>query len=181
MLKVLFFVLLISLSNLLMAQTGAIKGLITDRQSKQPVEYASIALLKSADSSLVSGTISKGNGAFQFDNVATGKYVLKTAFIGYHHQYSEVITVSNGLSDAGTITLVASQRLLNEVNVTGQQINSLNKIDKQSYKAGQFESAKGGSAIDVLKNLPSVSVNGEGEISVRGSSGFMVLITENQC
>jgi len=159
-----------------MAHTGGIKGLVTDGQSKQPVEYASVALLKSADSSLVSGTITKANGAFLFENLSAGKYLLKVAFIGYHNQYSAIITVIGSLADAGTVILLPSQRLLNEVSVTGQQINSLNKIDKQSYKAAQFESAKGGSAIDVLRNLPSVSVNGEGEISVRGSSGFMVLL-----
>jgi ferric enterobactin receptor len=174
--KAILLIFLSAYSNLIMAQSGAIKGLVSDQQSKQPVEYASIALLKSLDSSLVSGTVSKNSGAFQFDNVPAGKYLLKVAFIGFHDFYSKVITVGNGLSDAGMIALQPSQQLLNEVMVSGQQVNSLNKIDKQSYKAGQFETAKGGSAIDVLKNLPSVSVNGEGEISVRGSTGFMVLI-----
>jgi len=166
---------LVALSQFAIAQTGAIKGVITDQQSKLPVEYASIALLKSSDSSLVSGTVSKNNGAFQFNNVSPGNYLLKAAFVGYHNKYSAV-TVGNGISDAGTIVLVPSQQMLNEVGIKGIQINALNKIDKQSYKAGQFESAKGGSAIDVLKNLPSVAVTGEGEISVRGSAGFMVLI-----
>ncbi|MBP8067575.1 MAG: TonB-dependent receptor [Pedobacter sp.] len=76
----------------------------------------------------------------------------------------------------GNINLSPSSALLNQVVITGEKLNTLNKIDKQSYRAGQFESAKGGNAIDVLKNLPSVSVNGEGDISVRGSSGFLVLI-----
>jgi ferric enterobactin receptor len=67
-------------------------------------------------------------------------------------------------------------KMLNEVTIAGQRTPALYKIDKQSYRAGQFESAKGGSAIDVLKNLPSVAVNAEGDISVRGSAGFMVLI-----
>lgn len=159
-----------------MAQTATIKGRVADRQSKQPVEYASVALLKSTDSVLISGTVSKANGTFQFDHVASGKYLLKVAFIGYHNQYSAVITVGSGLYNAGTILLSPGQQLLNEVNVSGQAAGSINKIDKQSYKAAQFELAKGGSAVDVLKNLPSVSVNGEGEIRLRGSAGFMVLI-----
>lgn len=164
-------------SNSTMAQTdGAIKGVVIDQQSKQPVEYASIVLLKGSDSSLVSGAVSNGNGMFRFDHVPGGKYLLKAAFIGYHNWYSKLITVSNAPVDAGKIMLVPGKQLLNEVNITGQAVSSLNKIDKQTYKAGQFESAKGGSAIDVLKNLPAVSVNGEGEISVRGSTGFMVLI-----
>jgi len=66
--------------------------------------------------------------------------------------------------------------MLSEVNVQGRQLNALNKIDKQTYKAAQFETAKGGSAIDVIKNLPSVAVNGEGSITMRGSESFMVLV-----
>jgi ferric enterobactin receptor len=174
--KSFLFVLLFTLTRLANAQTGAIKGIITDEQNKQPVEYASIALLKSADSSLVSGTVSKSNGVFEFDKVSPGKYFLKVAFIGYRNKYSSILNISTTMFDAGTIFLLPSQQMLNEVSVKGRQIYALNKIDKQSYKAGQFELAKGGSAIDVLKNLPSVAVNGEGEISVRGSAGFMVLI-----
>jgi ferric enterobactin receptor len=71
---------------------------------------------------------------------------------------------------------MADRKLLNEVTVNGTQKKSSNKIDKQVYRSDQFETAKGGSAIDVLKNLPSVSVNGQGEINVRGSSGFLVLV-----
>jgi outer membrane receptor protein involved in Fe transport len=70
----------------------------------------------------------------------------------------------------------SNARFLNEVKVTGQQTQSFNKIDKQIYKADQFVAAKGGTAVDALKNLPSVAVNGAGEISVRGSTGFLVLI-----
>ncbi|EOR96537.1 TonB-dependent receptor domain protein [Arcticibacter svalbardensis MN12-7] len=66
--------------------------------------------------------------------------------------------------------------MLNQVTIAGQKGNAMNKIDKQSYRADQFESAKGGTAVDVLKNLPSVAVNGEGQISVRGSTGFLVLV-----
>ncbi|TAD91334.1 MAG: TonB-dependent receptor [Bacteroidetes bacterium] len=65
---------------------------------------------------------------------------------------------------------------LSTVTVTGKQATIANKLDKQTYKANQFETVKGGSATDVLRNLPSVSVNGAGEISVRGSTGFLVLI-----
>jgi len=66
--------------------------------------------------------------------------------------------------------------LLKEVAVSAKKSDALNKIDKQSYRADQFVATKGGSAIDVLKNLPSIAVNGQGEISVRGSTGFLVLI-----
>lgn len=168
---------LVFASTLSFAQTGTIKGLIVDQQSKQPVEYASVALLKSTDSSLVSGTVSKANGYFEFEKLPAGTYKLRIAFIGYYNKNTAPVTLNAGTQiDLGSITLTASQKLLNEVQVSGQGANALNKIDKQTYRAGQFESARGGTAIDVLKNLPSVTVNGEGAISVRGSTGFLVLV-----
>jgi outer membrane cobalamin receptor len=75
-----------------------------------------------------------------------------------------------------SIKLKLSRQALEEVVVAGKKVNSSNKIDKQQYKASQFETTKGGSAIDVIKNLPSVTVNSQGDISLRGSNGFMVLV-----
>lgn len=158
------------------AQTVTIQGKITDAQNKQPVEYATVALLKGKDSTLAAGTVTAVNGTYRFINVAAGSYRLKVAFLGYL-TVSQMIDIGRAAeAKEVNVALAPSQRLLNQVTISGQQTKALNKIDKQSYKAGQFESARGGSAIDVLKNLPSVSVNGEGNISVRGSSGFMVLI-----
>jgi outer membrane receptor protein involved in Fe transport len=76
----------------------------------------------------------------------------------------------------GRLNLTVNQRFLSEVKVAGQQLQNLNKVDKQVYKASRFESAKGGTAVDVIKNMPSVTVDGQGEISLRGSKGFLVLI-----
>ncbi|MDF3076815.1 MAG: TonB-dependent receptor [Sphingobacteriaceae bacterium] len=158
------------------AQTGSVKGIVVDEQSKSPLDYASIALLKTSDSTVVAGTLANEKGEFTLSKIAAGTYSLKAVFIGYETKYVRNITVSGGQLNLGQILLKPGSKLLNEVTVTGQQINALNKIDKQTYRADQFQSAKGGSAIDVLKNLPSVSVNGEGEISVRGATGFLVLV-----
>src|SRR3546814_8825604 len=76
----------------------------------------------------------------------------------------------------GSVSLSPGSQLLNEVIVSGTRASVLNKIDKQVYKADQFESATGGTAVDVLRNMPSVNVNAQGGISVRGSAGFQVLI-----
>jgi outer membrane receptor protein involved in Fe transport len=176
-LKLFLLIFLFGITQSLFAQTGTIKGTIIDHQNKQPIEYATVTLLKSRDSVIVMGSVTNAGGSFTFASIAPGSYRLKIAFLGYQTTYSQIITISaaNGTAKV-EIALTPGKQLLNEVSISGKQIAALNKIDKQSYKAGQFESAKGGSAIDVLKNLPSVSVNGEGNISVRGSSGFMVLI-----
>ncbi|WPQ63628.1 TonB-dependent receptor [Chitinophaga sancti] len=170
--------LLILLSGIFTAsaQNAIIKGRIIDAQSQSPVEYASAALFSTIDSGLVAGSISNTSGIFKIKKIAPGNYLLKITFPGYEPQYLKNSVAGNSDIDLGIIRLTPSSKMLNEVAISGQKITALNKIDKQSYKAGQFESAKGGSAIDVLKNLPSVTVNSQGDISVRGAAGFMVLI-----
>ncbi|OMP79113.1 TonB-dependent receptor [[Flexibacter] sp. ATCC 35208] len=170
--------LLILLSGIFTAsaQNAIIKGRIIDAQSQSPVEYASAALYSTIDSGLVAGSISNPSGIFKIGKITPGNYMLKITFPGYEPQYLKNIVAGNSDIDLGIIRLTPSSKMLNEVAISGQKITALNKIDKQSYNAGQFESAKGGSAIDVLKNLPSVTVNSQGDISVRASAGFMVLI-----
>ncbi len=164
------------LSQVALAQNSSIKGVLKDQQNNQPLEFASIALLKN-DSTVVTGIVTKSNGSFAFTKLQPGSYILKYVFIGYKNKFSPMINLAASQhADMGNIVLSPGSEMLNSVNVTGERLNATNKIDKQSYRADQFESAKGGSAIDVLKNLPSVSVNGEGQISVRGSSGFLVLV-----
>jgi len=159
------------------AQNANIKGKVTDVKSKSPAEYASVALFRTTDSTLVYGQVTGTNGEFRFTKIPGGYYYIKIIFVGYETKYIKEINIADSQQlDLGNIQISPSGKMLSEVAISGQKITALNKIDKQSYKAGQFESAKGGSAIDVLKNLPSVAVNSEGDISVRGSSGFMVLI-----
>jgi ferric enterobactin receptor len=165
-------------STSLLAQTASVKGVVTDQESQLPLEYSSVALFDMADSTIVAaGSVTKSDGSFEISKIKPGKYRVKVLFIGYETKYLNPINLTTGQQlNLGKIGLNAGSKLLNEVMVSGQTMTSLNKIDKQTYKAGQFEAAKGGNAIDVLKNLPSVSVNGEGNISVRGSSGFLVLL-----
>ncbi|MDP4284316.1 MAG: TonB-dependent receptor [Bacteroidota bacterium] len=159
------------------AQSGSVSGQIIDSAARQPLDYASISLLNSVNNKLISGVVTDVNGKFKIEKIKAGSYRLKIQFIGYETKQTEPFSINSGQAfDIGIIDIIPGATLLKEVTVSGNKINSLNKIDKQSYRADQFEAAKGGSAIDVLKNLPSVSVNGQGEISVRGSTGFLVLI-----
>ncbi len=164
-------------ANAVVAQNGSIKGTVLDNQNAAAIDYASIALLNSLDSSVVTGTLSKKNGVFFIQNISPGKYKLKLFFVGYETRLLENIVVQNNQQiQLDTIKLKRTAQSLEEVVVLGKKSASYNKIDKQLYKANQFQTAKGGSAIDVVKNLPSVTVSGQGDISVRGSNGFMVLV-----
>ncbi len=159
------------------AQTSGITGHIADSSNNEPLEYANVAVYTTNDSTLVTGGVTNESGDFKIENLKEGTYYVKVHFLGYEIKQSENFELKNNQTlSLGTIKLDPSRQLINEVNVTGTRINTINKLEKQTYKADQFESAKGGSAVEVLRNMPSVAVNGEGVITVRGSSGFLLLI-----
>jgi outer membrane receptor protein involved in Fe transport len=171
------FLFLLFIINSVSAQKGTIKGTILDNQNNSPIEYASVALLNSLDNSVITGDVSNKNGVFTIKNINSGNYKLKIYFVGYQEQILDNISIQNNQSiQLEPIKLKLGNQVLDEVVVKVKKANSSNKIDKQQYKASQFETAKGGSAIDVIKNLPSVTVNGQGDIALRGSNGFMVLV-----
>jgi ferric enterobactin receptor len=169
--------LLFLVSTKLFAQNSSIEGIVFDKSAASALEFASVSLYQLEDSVLLLGQLADASGKFKFEKLKGGAYYIKIQFVGYNTWKSSIINLSVGKKlNLGRLELSLNQQFLSEVKVTGQQLQTLNKIDKQVYKAAQFESAKGGTAIDVIKNMPSVSVDGIGEISVRGSKGFLVLI-----
>ncbi|TBN01905.1 TonB-dependent receptor [Hyunsoonleella flava] len=153
-----------------------IQGVIVDEQN-EPLEYATAALYDVNDGSLVTGVVSDEKGVFKIDAIKKGTYYLEASFLGYEIQKIDSIKVlKKGQSiDLGAIRLVLGTQL-NEVVVQAERNTVVNKIDRQVFEASKFKSAQGGSGIDVIRNLPSVSMDSQGEISVRGSTGFVVLL-----
>lgn len=172
----LFFIIVLAF-NKSSGQNYTVKGIVIDKQSNLPIEFASVSLINKKDNSVVSGALTLSNGLISISTSTAGNYFIKVISIGYENFQIE-ISISNKKPtiDLDTIKLSLSRKLLQEITVIEKKNNIANKLDKQSFLAGQFESVKGGNAIDVLKNLPSVSVNSSGEISFRGSNGFLVLI-----
>lgn len=155
--------------------TQLILGRVLDKTDAAPVEYASVTLHKLADSSLITGVVSDTEGRFQIEEKLSKPAYLSIQFLGYETYYA-AIENTGSILDLGDIMLNVSSAVLEAVEVTGRKLTSLHKLDKQVFDAGQFENAKGGTAMDVLRNLPSVTVNPLGEISVRGTTGFIVMI-----
>ena len=163
------------------AQKAELIGIVIDGTEKQNLEYATISLLQEKDSSLISGAFSDSEGRFSINKLSTGSYYLRIQFLGFEPQLIADIDISdNQRLDLGTIHLTPSQKLLDEVKITGRKTTSFHQIDRQVYDASQFGQAQGGTASDILKNLPSVSVDALGEISVRGSSGFIIMLNGKQ-
>lgn len=160
------------------AQSNTVKGIVFERYTNMPIEFASISLLHSVDSTVVAGTLSKRNGTFVINDLLAGNYLLKAISLSYRPIVFPIsISTNQKVLHLDTIKLILSSESLSEVIVSGKRQTTIaNKLDKQIFRANQFESAKGGSAIDVLKNLPSIALNSAGEITVRGATGFLVLL-----
>lgn len=157
---------------------GSITGRVIDSASKVPIEYGSVALYTTEDSSLVSGAVTDAEGNFELHDIVADNYYLEARFIGYQTNTIENVGIDreNGKIDLGDISLVIGVEMLGEVVVTGVHEGMNHTIDKQVYRADQYQAAVGGSAVDLLRNMPSISVNSDGEILMRGASGFLVLL-----
>lgn len=157
---------------------GVIRGKVTEGKSAVPMEYASIALFSYKDSSLIGGTVSSPDGTFQIDQVPFGRYYIEANFIGYEKKVIApvMVTPQNKIVDLGNISLELARQSIDEVEVVADRKHVEYKIDKKVINVSQDLNAAGGTAVDVLENVPSVQVDIEGNVSVRGSSGFTVLI-----
>ncbi|GGW35802.1 carboxypeptidase-like regulatory domain-containing protein [Arenibacter certesii] len=159
--------------------TAQISGKIVD--GDYPLEYATAALFDQSSGELVMGVITDVEGVFMIPDVKKGTYYLEASFIGYQMETVRDIQVQsrNSSLDLGTISLSIGENQWNEVVVSGELSTVVNKIDRQVFEATKFQNAQGGSATDIIRNIPSVTVDGLGEISVRGSKGFVILLNGN--
>lgn len=159
------------------SQKGTIYGVVSDQVSGDEIPYASVAVVKN-NQATVYGTVSDDAGAFKVDNLPFGAYSVLVSFIGYKTDTIKNITISkeNVKVNIGNIPLLLTSVSLEGVEVRGMSQTATTKIDRKTYRASDFETAKGGTAVDVLDKLPSVSVDGEGTVSVRGTSDFLVYI-----
>jgi outer membrane receptor protein involved in Fe transport len=159
-------------------KSGSINGKVFDAGIATPIEYSSIALYNSIDSSLITGTITANDGSFVMKNLPFGKYYLVANFMGYEKILIDEIILNNEKSivDVGIINLKSSSQNLQEVEIVATQNRVEYKIDRKIINVSQDINAVGGTAADVLENTPSVTVDIDGNVSLRGSTNFTVLI-----
>lgn len=160
------------------SSSGSISGMIKDASNGQPIEFATIAIHKSNDAQLITGGIADANGNFRIDKIPVGVYRVEINFIGYKKFTKDSILISNKNKEValGTISLKSSAKNLNEVEVSAEKNMVENGIDKKVYNVGKDISSTGGSASQVLQNVPSVTVDQDGTVNLRGSSNVRVLI-----
>ncbi|WP_080241728.1 TonB-dependent receptor domain-containing protein [Spirosoma rigui] len=156
---------------------GKITGLLVDSTSGKPVEFATIALISTTTNKPVDGTTSDAKGNFAMNKLGPGSYRLQYSFIGYKNQDSQPFTIAKGTElSMGSVKLAADIRTLGEVVVTGQAALIEEKVDRLVFNADKDLTSKGGDASDVLKRVPMLSVDLDGNVSLRGSQNIRVLI-----
>lgn len=152
-------------------------GVVIDSASGKPVEFASIALVNPQTKKPIDGTVADDKGRFTLNKLPQGDFQLLISFVGYRNKtVSSVKLDRRGDVALGTVKLASDVRTLSEVNVVGQQALVEEKVDRIVYNADKDLTAKGGDATDVMRKVPLLSVDLDGNVSLRGSSNVRVLI-----
>ena len=169
--------LLLFMPLAILAQTaGTISGKIIDNENKEPLGFVTVALYPQGSSIPTSGCSSNDDGTFLINNVKAGDYTLQISFVGYLTDSRKITVTGNSKHNMGTIRLKSDKKMLKEIVVTEQRSQMSFEIDKRVFTVDQNIASTGGSASDVLADIPSVEVDNEGTVSLRGSESVTVWI-----
>lgn len=168
----------LSFSSLIWAQTPSneifIKGTVVEASTNQPLEYASITLVSTSNPDLITGDITDNTGIFNVGTIA-GTYDIRIEYLGYQtiEIYNKELSTS---TDLGVIKIQTDSELLDGIVIQAKKAEVEIKLDKRVYNVGDNAIVRGGNASDVLDNIPSIQVDSEGNVSLRGNESVRVLI-----
>jgi outer membrane receptor protein involved in Fe transport len=169
------FLLALSTSGLTFAQTATFKGKVIDESSKDPVAYATVVILSSTTKSVLDGTTTDDTGSFELKTDSSNVSV-KITFFNYEEKLIENVQSKPGVVDLGVISLISTSQDIDGVEVSAERSSMEFKLDKRVFNVGKDISSTGMGAMEVLNNVPSVTVDIEGNIKLRGNSGVQILI-----
>ena len=160
------------------AQSGIITGVVTDKATNYKIPFANVVAVLKSNTASQKGTVSDKDGKFSIDNLPFGNYDVVISFIGYQPDTIRNIDIDRQIQhiNIGEIRLSVITVALGEVVIEDLAETTTSKLDRVTYRVGDFETTKGGNASDVLNKLPSVSIDPDGVISIRGTSDFMVYL-----
>lgn len=169
--------LMIAVISQAQTKTGKISGTIIDGNSKT-VEAATIALLKAKDSSVVKFSVANKDGKYAFENISDGRYLVSVTAVGHKKAFSEAfeLTAAQDNVEVKTLELVPQAKAMNEVVVTAKKPLIEQKIDRTVVNVEASPTNVGSSALEVLEKVPGVTVDKDGNISLKGKQGVMVLV-----
>jgi hypothetical protein len=172
-----FFFLLISLAAT--AQT-TLSGSVHDGTSK-PLPFASVALLNARDSSVAKGTASDPQGAYAFENVRSGRYIMRATAVGYQKVYSTIVDVAHSPVNVPPLALSETADKLAEVQVTAKKPFVEQQLDRMVVNVANSIVGSGSTALEVLEKAPGVTVDYQNErLQLRGKDGVIVQIDGKQ-
>lgn len=172
---VIFCLLLLLTGFVGKAQSGSVSGMLAGTKGN-PLSYATVTLLR-PDSSVVNGDLSADDGSFHISGVNTGNYLLRAESIGYISKFSTVAVKPDKPNvNIGVLQLQQTENALKTVEITGEKRLMELKVDKKVFNVEKNTTTAGGSAADVLQNVPAVSVDVDGNVSLRGKSNVNILI-----
>ena len=154
--------------------TFAVRGTVVDSISSQGIELATIVLQKPADNAIVGGVVSSVDGKFEIANVAAGKYIMTTTFMGYVPK-SMPVEVEGNLQ-LGKVQLSSSSTTLNTIQIVAEKNLITKNAEKTVFNVAQSPTNQTGTAEDVLRNMPGVSIDQKGSITVVGKQGVKILV-----
>lgn len=149
-------------------------GKVIDKETQQPLEYATITLENERRPNILQGGITQADGRFSFE-VFPGKYNITTEYISFEKDVKKEVLIRES-KDLGTVALIMSVASLDNVELVGERTEVEIQLDKRTYNVGKDITVRGGSVSDVMDNIPSVSVDVDGTISLRGNDNVRILI-----
>ncbi len=154
---------------------GVISGIVIDSITNKPVEFANVSILDPSTNKPVNGAMCDQEGKFSIPKVAKGNYHVVISFVGFRNKKIELQLAAKD-ANLGSILLSPLIKMLKEVVIQGEKTLVEEKVDRTIYNAEQDATTKGGDATDVLKRVPMLSVDADGNVSLRGSQNIKVLI-----
>jgi len=155
-----------------------LSGVVVDGTNDNPLSRATIAIRRTADSSLVTGAIAGQDGRFTIEGIRPGRYFARVSFVGYAVRYVDNLPVGTGDGNAVDLGRIALSPVASgaHISVTAEREFMTVEVDRTTYRADDILAAQGGDATDLLKNIPSIEVDPEGKVSLRGNENVVILI-----
>jgi ferric enterobactin receptor len=166
-------------SNLYAQNNGKITGIVKDAQTHEAISFATVALINLATKANIQASQTDITGNFTLANLSSGTFILRFSYLGYNAVVKENITINQtgNVLNLGEIQMSSSpNKVLNEVTITAKKPTLQNKDGKKIFAVNQSLVSQGGTAADLLQNVPTLQIDVNGNVSLRGSTGVKVLV-----
>lgn len=175
---VLLMLFLAAVSSAQEINVGTIKGSVIDVETGKPVEFVNVVVRKTADTAIVTGQATDAAGKFEMANIPDGEYTVRFSLLGYKEKSSKkfLIDAQHKHLNLGEVQLIPAIVDLDEVIVSAEKSMYNMSIDRKVYNVDQDMMSKAGSASDLLQNVPSVQVDIDGNVTLRGSSNVLFML-----